>query len=79
MTEFDLHAALDRLAARICREIRSKCRRERAMKELRGHLEDAVEEVMRRGNPPEKDFADLEKHFNPHGIEVGYDGMEIYL
>ena len=23
--------------------------------------------------------ADLEKHFNPHGIEVGYDGMEIYL
>ena len=61
MTEFDLHSALDRLAARICREIRSKCRRERAMKELRGHLEDAVEEVMRRGNPPEKAFAELEK------------------
>ena len=61
MQEFDLNGALDRLAARICREIRSKHRRERAIKEFRAHLEDAVEDIMRQGNPPEKAYAELEK------------------
>lgn len=61
MQEFDLNGALDRLAVRICREIRSKHRRERAIKEFRAHLEDAVEDIMRQGNPPEKAYAELEK------------------
>lgn len=61
MQEFDLNGALDRLAARICREIKSKHRRERAIKEFRAHLEDAVEDIMRQGNPPEKAYAELEK------------------
>ena len=61
MQEFDLNGALDRLAARVCREIKSKHRRERAIKEFRGHLEDAAEDIMRQGNPPEKAYADLEE------------------
>ena len=59
--EFDLNGALDRLAARICREIKSKHRRERAIKEFRGHLEDAAEDIMRQGNPPEVAYAELEE------------------
>jgi hypothetical protein len=59
--EFDLNGALDRLAARVCREIKSKHRRERAIKEFRGHLEDAAEDIMRQGNPPEKAYAELEE------------------
>ena len=58
---FDLNGALDRLAARVCREIKSKHRREKAMKEFHGHLEDAVEDIMRQGNPPEKAYAKLEE------------------
>ena len=54
--EFDLNGALDRLAVRICREIRSKHRRERAIKEFRAHLEDAAEEIMRQGNTPAARF-----------------------
>ncbi len=60
MKEFDLNAALDRLAARVCREIRSKRRRERATSEFRAHLEDAVEDMMRQGNTPEAAYAELE-------------------
>ena len=59
--EFDLNSALDRLAARVCREIKSKHRRERAIKEFRGHLEDAAEDIMRQGKPPEKAYAELEE------------------
>ena len=59
--EFDLNGALDRLSARICREIKSKHRRERAIKEFRGHLEDAAEDILRQGNPPEKAYAELEE------------------
>ena len=59
--EFDLNGALDSLAARVCREIKSKHRRERAIKEFRGHLEDAAEDIMRQGNPPEKAYAELEE------------------
>ena len=58
---FDLDGALDRLAARVCREIKSKRRRERAIKEFRGHLEDAAEDIMRQGNPPEVAYAELEE------------------
>ena len=61
MQEFDLDGALDRLAARICREIKSKRRRERAASEFRAHLEDAVEDIMRQGKPPEKAYAELEE------------------
>ena len=59
--EFDLNGALERLAARVCREIKSKHRRERTIKEFRGHLEDAAEDLMRQGNPPEKAYAELEE------------------
>lgn len=59
--EFDLDGALDRLAARVCREIKSKHRRERAIKEFRAHLEDAAEDIMRQGNPPEVAYAELEE------------------
>ena len=61
MSEFDLNGALDRLAIRICRDIKSKRRRERAIREFRAHLEDAVEDIMRQGNLPEKAYAELEK------------------
>ncbi len=61
VNEFDLNGALDRLAARICREIKSKNRRERATKEFRAHLEDAVEDIMRQGNTPETAYAELEE------------------
>ena len=61
MQEFDLNGALDRLAARVCREIKSKHRRERAIKEFRAHLEDAIEDIMRQGNPPEVAYAELEE------------------
>ena len=61
MQEFDLNGALDRLAARVCREIKSKHRRERAIKEFRGHLEDAAEDIMRQGKPPEVAYAELEE------------------
>ena len=60
MKEFDLNAALDRLSARVCREIKSKRRRESAATEFRAHLEDAVEELMRQGNTPEAAYAELE-------------------
>lgn len=61
MTDFEMNAALDRLAARICRDIRSKRRRERAQSELRAHLEDMAEDVLRRGMPPEAAYAELEE------------------
>ncbi|MBQ4111411.1 MAG: hypothetical protein IJD38_01305 [Clostridia bacterium] len=59
--EFDLNGALDRLAARVCRDIKSKRRRERAISEFRAHLEDAAEEIMRQGNTPEAAYAELEE------------------
>lgn len=59
--EFDLNGALDRLSNRVCREIKSRSRRHRAINEFRGHLEDAVEDIMRQGNPPEVAYAELEK------------------
>ena len=59
--EFDLDGALDCLAARVCREIKSKHRRERAIKEFRGHLEDAIEDIMRQGNTPKVAYAELEE------------------
>ena len=59
--DFDLNAALDRLATRICREIKSERRRKRVTAEFRGHLEDAIEDIMRQGIPPEKAYAELEQ------------------
>ena len=59
--EFDLTGALDRLAARICRDIKSPKKRQMVAAELRAHLEDAAEDIMRRGNPPEVAFAELER------------------
>ena len=58
---FDLNGALDRLAARICREIKSERRRKKATAEFRGHLEDAIEDIMRQGVPPEQAYAELEE------------------
>ena len=58
---FDLDGALDRLAARVCCEIKSKQRRKRATDEFRGHLEDAIDDIMRQGIPPEKAYAELEE------------------
>ena len=60
---FDLDGALDRLAARVCCEIKSKQRRKRATDEFRGHLEDAIEDIMRQGIPPEQAYAELEESF----------------
>ncbi len=59
VNEFDLNGELDRLAARICRDIKSKRRRERARSEFRAHLEDAIEDIMRQGNTPEAAYAML--------------------
>lgn len=59
--EFDLSGALDRLAARVCSEIKSGKRRQRATDELRGHLEDAAEDIMNQGCSPEKTYAELER------------------
>ena len=59
--EFDLNAALDRLAARVCREIKSEHRRKKVTTEFRGHLEDAIEDIMRQGIPPEVAYAELEE------------------
>ena len=57
--EFDLNGALDRLAARVCREIKSDRRRQTATVEFRAHLEDAIEDIMRKGIPPEAAYAEL--------------------
>ena len=59
--DFNLNDALDRLAARICREIKSERRRKKATAEFRGHLEDAIEDIMRQGVPPEQAYAELEE------------------
>ncbi len=58
---FDLCDALDRLAARVCSEIKSERRRKKVTAEFRGHLEDAIEDIMRQGIPPEKAYAELEE------------------
>ena len=59
--EFDLDGALDRLAARVCREIKSDRRRQTATVEFRAHLEDAIEDIMRRGITPEAAYTELER------------------
>ena len=58
---FDLNGALDRLAARVCSEIKSEKRRQKATDELRGHLEDAADDFIRQGRSPEETYADIEK------------------
>ena len=60
-SHFDLNDALDRLAARVCSEIKSERRRKKATAEFRGHLEDAIEDIMRRGTPPEQAYTELEE------------------
>lgn len=60
MAEFDLNSSLDRLAARLCSEIRSERRRHSAIAELRGHLEDGAEDLMHQGYTPEAAYAELE-------------------
>lgn len=59
--DFDLDVALDRLAARVCREVKSEHRRKRVTAEFRGHLEDAIGDIMRQGILPEEAYAELEK------------------
>ena len=65
--KFELSSALDRLAARACADIKSDKKKERAAAELRGHLEDAANDIMRRGVSPEAAYGEVEKSLGDVG------------